>query len=110
MNSQLKIPKPVNEPVLGYGPGSVEKKALKARISQLKSAADVDIPLYIGEKEIRTGTTIDCRPPHDHAKKLGRCHQGGAKEMNAAIAAALKVRKEWAATPWHVRASIFLKA
>lgn len=109
MNSRLKVPEPVNEPVLAYGPGSVEKKALKGRIAQLKSA-EVEIPLYIGGKEIRTGKTVDCRPPHDHAKKLGRCHQGGSREMSAAISAALKARKEWAAAPWHVRASIFLKA
>ena len=109
MNGTPKTPPPLNEPILPYGPGSVEKKSLKARIAQMKST-EVDIPLYIGDKEIRTGKTGDCRCPHDHAKKLGRYHQGGAKETAAAISAALKARKEWAAMPFAARAAIFLKA
>lgn len=109
MNGRFHVPPPVNEPVLAYGPGSIEKKAFKARLVELRSK-EVDIPLYIGGKEIRTGKTTDVRPPHDHARKLGKWHKGGAKEAQQAIAAALKARKDWAATPWHVRASIFLKA
>lgn len=109
MNARFRVPQPINEPVLAYAPGSPEKKAIKARLLQLKSK-ETDVPLYIGGKEVRTGKTGEIRAPHDHSLKLGKFHKGGAKEINAAIAAALKVRKEWAATPFHVRASIFLKA
>ena len=109
MNGIAQVPPPVNEPLLAYAPGSVEKRALKARIAQLK-ASEVSIPLYIGDKELRTGKLADCRSPHDHGRRIGRYHYGGAKEANAAIAAALKARKEWAATPLSTRAAIFLKA
>src|ERR1039457_452336 len=78
-------------------------------ISELKSK-EIDIPLYIGGKEVRTGKTADCRCPHDHARKLGRYHKGGPKEFKAAVNAALGARREWAATPFHARAAIFSRA
>ncbi|MBI4387030.1 MAG: L-glutamate gamma-semialdehyde dehydrogenase [Elusimicrobia bacterium] len=109
MNGRLNVPFPANEPVLSYAPGSYEKKALKARILEMRSK-EADIPLHIGGREIRTGKKGDCRPPHDHASLLGHYHKGGPKEIRDAVDAALKARREWAATPWHVRASIFLKA
>ncbi|MBI4348854.1 MAG: L-glutamate gamma-semialdehyde dehydrogenase [Elusimicrobia bacterium] len=109
MNALPVIPTPVNEPILNYGPGSAEKKALKARLAELKGR-EVDIPLTIGGKEVRTGKTSDCNPPYDHARKLGRFHKGGPKEFKAAIDAALRARREWAATPFQARAAIFLRA
>ncbi len=109
MNSRPSVPIPVNEPLLGYAPGSPEKKALKARLREMKTR-EVDIPLYIGGKEVRTGKTQECRPPHEHSHRLGRFHLAGSKEVSAAIAAALKARREWAATPPQARAAIFLKA
>ncbi len=109
MNAKIQIPAPVNEPVLAYRPASPERRALQARLAQLKSRK-IDIPLYIGGKEVRTGKRGDCRSPHDHAQLLGRFHEGGAKETRQAIAAAVKAQKSWAAMPFDARAAIFLKA
>ena len=55
MNARLQVPKPYNEPVLSYAPGSAEREALKARLAELKSEK-ADIPLYIGGREVRNGT------------------------------------------------------
>ena len=52
MNARVRVPQPVNEPVLEYRPGSAERKNLKSRVAQLK-ADKIDIPLYIGGKEVR---------------------------------------------------------
>ena len=109
MNARFAIPTPVNEPILGYAPGSPERKVLKDTLKSMK-ARQADIPLVIGGREVRTGKLADCRPPHDQSVLLGRCHRGGAKEAEAAVAAALKARREWAATPFHARAAVFLKA
>ena len=46
-------PLPSNEPVLNYLPGSKERKQLKAVLAELKSTK-LDIPMYIGGKEVRT--------------------------------------------------------
>ena len=109
MNARFQVPKPYNEGVLEYLPGSKERKSIKARLSELKSEQP-DIPLYIGGKEVRTGDAGECRSPYDHKQKLGTFHQGGAKEVEAAISAAMKAREEWSRMPFHARAAIFLKA
>ncbi|MBI4375309.1 MAG: L-glutamate gamma-semialdehyde dehydrogenase [Elusimicrobia bacterium] len=109
MNARFEIPKPSNEPVLEYRPGSPERKALKARIAQLK-AERPDIPLFIGGQELRTGKTSECRSPYDQAQGLGRFHQGGSAQTQAAIEAALKAQQDWSRMPFHARAAIFLKA
>jgi 1-pyrroline-5-carboxylate dehydrogenase len=109
MNLRPNIPTPVNEPVLGYAPGSPEKLALKAKIKDLR-AQEIDVPLFINGEEVRTGNTGDVRCPHEHRHLLGRYHKGGKAEVKKAIAAAVRAQKDWAAMPFHARASIFLKA
>jgi 1-pyrroline-5-carboxylate dehydrogenase len=102
-------PLPANEPVLSYAPGSPEKAALKAAIKELKSAP-IDVPMYIGSEEIRTGNTVEIRPPHERKHLLGKFHVGEVKHVTRAINAALKVKDKWAAMSWENRANIFLKA
>jgi 1-pyrroline-5-carboxylate dehydrogenase len=102
-------PMPVNEPVLNYAPGSKEKLALKAALKELKSTK-ADVPMYIGSEEVRTGKTIDIRPPHERKHLLGQFHVGEAKHVTKAINAALRVKDKWANMSWENRANIFLKA
>ncbi|MBC7937983.1 MAG: aldehyde dehydrogenase family protein, partial [Rhizobacter sp.] len=102
-------PLPANEPVLNYAPGSAEKKRLKEVLKELK-AAKVDVPMYIGSEEVRTGNTINIRPPHEHKHVLGQFHTGEAKHVTKAINAALKAKDKWANLSWENRANIFLKA
>ena len=109
MNAIIDVPKPVNEPILEYRPGSPERIKLKQRIEELKKEKPV-IPLYIGDKEIRTGKLGECRSPYDHGQLLGKYHAGGAKEIGSAINAALKVRRAWREMPFEDRAAVFLKA
>lgn len=108
-NAYFKVPTPVNEPISSYAPGSPEKVELKAKIQELKSM-QVEVPLIIGGKEIRTGNTAELRVPHDHSVKLGVYHKAGEKEVNMAIEAALAAQQEWADLPWEHRVSVFLKA
>ncbi|MFM7709299.1 MAG: L-glutamate gamma-semialdehyde dehydrogenase [Ferruginibacter sp.] len=102
-------PLPVNEPVYSYAPGSSERKALKEAVKSLKSQV-LDVPMYIGANEVRTGTLIDMRPPHEHKHLLGHFHRGEASHVRKAIQAALKVREKWSNLSWENRANIFLKA
>ncbi|MHC4916181.1 MAG: L-glutamate gamma-semialdehyde dehydrogenase [Planctomycetota bacterium] len=100
---------PVNEPVLSYRAGSPERAEAKARLAELKSA-EVEIPLVIGGREVRTGNLADCRPPHEHAHKLGVYHKASPEEVSAAIAAATEAREDWASRPWEERLAVFRKA
>lgn len=102
-------PLPVNEPVLNYAPGSAEKKRLKEVLKELKQSK-VDVPMYIGSEEVRTGKTVGIHPPHEHTHTLGQYHTGDATHVKKAINAALKVKEKWANLSWENRANIFLKA
>ncbi len=102
-------PHPINEPILGYAPGSPEKTALKAKLAELGGSV-MEIPLVIGGKEVRTGKTIDVTSPHDHRKLLAKVHQAGPAEVKAAVASAVEAQKWWQHTKWEDRAAIFLKA
>jgi len=105
----FNYPSPINEPVLSYAPGSVEKIALKKAIADLKNKS-LDIPMVINGKEIRTGVQQAIHPPHEIKHTLGHFHVGTKKEVNLAIASALKVRNAWVNMNWEARAHIFLKA
>lgn len=109
MNGIFRVPKPINEPVLGYNPGSPEKAELKAKLAELRNKV-LDIPLVIGGKEIRTGNSGDCRCPHNHDHLLGRYSKGNATHVKMAVEAARKAYSTWSKMPWEARASIFLKA
>jgi 1-pyrroline-5-carboxylate dehydrogenase len=105
----FNIPTPTNEPVLNYAPGSAERAALKAALTEGR-AKQLDIPMYIGGKQVRTGKTGTVRPPHDHQHILANYHIGDASHVNAAIDAALAAKAGWEALAWEERAAIFLKA
>ena len=102
------IPKPINEPIRNYEPGSPEKASLKEKLAEL-SQKEIEIPLIIGGKEVRTGDTGKCIMPHNHGHVLATFHQAGEKEVTQAIESAQVAWKQWSTTPLQERAAIFLK-
>ena len=102
------IPKPINEPIRNYEPGSPEKASLKEKLAEL-SQKEIEIPLIIGGKEVRTGDTGKCIMPHNHGHVLATFHQAGEKEVRQAIESAQVAWKQWSTTPLQERAAIFLK-
>ncbi|MCG8697824.1 MAG: 1-pyrroline-5-carboxylate dehydrogenase, partial [Bacteroidales bacterium] len=89
------VANPKNEPTLSYAPGTKEREELQEALKKAKSE-EIEIPMYIGGKEVFTGKTKDIRPPHEHAHKLGCYHEGDTKEIQDAIKSALAVKEEWA--------------
>src|SRR5690554_5780682 len=108
-NGYFYFDTPQNEPVREYAPGSEDALNLQKALKQLKST-EVDIPMYINGKEVRTGDKVEMRPPHERDHLLGHFHQGNETHVNEAIQAALEAREAWAATSWEHRAAVFLKA
>ncbi|MFC2167027.1 L-glutamate gamma-semialdehyde dehydrogenase [Acidobacteriota bacterium] len=109
MNGVIKVPAPSTEPIKGYAPGSPEKASLKAQLKKMLSE-EIEIPLIIGGKEVRTGQMADCRVPHDHGHLLGRYHKAGPDEIGKAVEAAKTAWKDWSEMDWVSRSSIFLRA
>src|SRR6201998_242523 len=105
----FKVPTPYNEPIKNYAPKSAERVELQAMLKHLRSQ-ELDIPMYIGGKEVRSNDKIRLAPPHDHKHTLGHFHKSTKEHVKQAIEAALAAKEHWADLSWEHRASIFLKA
>ncbi|WP_228850614.1 L-glutamate gamma-semialdehyde dehydrogenase [Aegicerativicinus sediminis] len=105
----FNVPIAVNEPVKTYAPGSPERDAvLSAYKSMFKS--QIEVPLFINGKEVKTTSTKPMSPPHDHKHIVGHYHLAEKKHVEEAIETALEARKKWSQLSWEQRAGIFLKA
>ncbi|MFT7668155.1 MAG: 1-pyrroline-5-carboxylate dehydrogenase [Planctomycetota bacterium] len=105
----FQVPTAKNEPIKSYAPASPERAALKSKLKELV-ANEIEVPLIIGGKEVRTGNLGKMVMPHNHGHTLGTFHKAGAAEVKAAIDAAENARGDWDAMPWQDRAAIFLRA
>ena len=100
---------PQNEVVLNYAPNSTEKKLLQKAMEEAKSV-EKDIPMYIGNQEIRTEDKRRLSMPHEHAHTLGYYHFGDEYHVGQAIRAALNAKEAWGKFTREQRSRIFLKA
>ena len=107
-NAIFEFPYPGNEEIKSYAPGTPERKELSAKLNELMSQ-EIEIPLIIGGKEIRTGDTGKVVMPTNHSHVLATYHKAGPEEVQMAIDAALQARKQWSEMPWEERASVTLK-
>ncbi len=105
----FNIPKPVNEPIKSYAPGTPERETLQAEMKRIMSS-EAEIPMRIGNQDVRSDNKLKISPPHNHKHTVGHYYKGNKKNIEDAINAAMKARKDWANMPWEHRASIFLKA
>jgi 1-pyrroline-5-carboxylate dehydrogenase len=105
----FSYPLPVNEPIYNYAHGSAEKEALIITLAELKSTS-LDIPMYIGGEEVRTGKKGAIHPPHETSHTLAHFHAGDETHLQQAIDAALAAKEIWANMGWESRANIFLRA
>jgi 1-pyrroline-5-carboxylate dehydrogenase len=108
-NAIFQVPVPVNEPVLGYAPGTAERAQLKNAIQE-KAAVQIEIPLIIGGKPVLTGDLGQAVVPHNHRHVLATYHKAGQAEVQRAVEAAHEAWQDWSRMPWEARAAIFLKA
>ena len=109
-NAFFKTPLAINEPVKSYAKGSEDRTGLLSCYNTMYSQQPIDVPMYIGAKEIRTSNKKPMSPPHEHQKVLGHFNFGDASHVSDAIDAAMAARSAWANLPWEDRAAIFLKA
>lgn len=105
----FQVPSPKNEPIFSYAPGTPERAQVKATLADL-SAQQLDIPMFIGGKEVRTADKRPLSPPHNHQQVIGHYSRGTGEHVKQAIDAALAAKADWEATSWEHRASVFLKA
>lgn len=108
-NGVFQVPVAVNEPVKAYAPGSTERESLLNKYNEMYNR-EIEISMFIGGKEVKSGKLENLTPPHDHQRVIGKFHRGDKSHVETAVQAALDAKAEWEATSWEHRASIFLKA
>ncbi len=108
-NAIFRINEFKNEPILNYNIGSEERQELENKLAELKNG-NLEIPIIIGGKEIRTNNTVKCVVPHNKNKSIGYYHVASENEVKLAIKAAMDAKNEWQSMSYDRRMMIFLKA
>jgi 1-pyrroline-5-carboxylate dehydrogenase len=104
-----RVPEPLNEPVLGYAPGSPERASLQRRVNAMAKER-VEARMVVGGRELAGTSTFEVRAPHRHDLILADVHAAGPDQVGKAIGAALAARPAWAALPWEERIAVALRA
>jgi 1-pyrroline-5-carboxylate dehydrogenase len=105
----FRVPQPYNEPIRSYAPGTPERASVKARLAELSDARS-EVPMLIGGQRRAGERTAEIFAPHRHELAIASYAVGGRRDFEAAVEAALLARREWADTPFHDRAAVFLRA
>ena len=102
-------PRPLNEPIASYAPGTPERAALQARLRAMEHER-ISIPMVIGGKDVHADETFEAVMPHRKSHVLADVSKGGPEHVQQAIDAAREAHHDWSRTPWHERAAVFLRA
>ena len=105
----FKVPTPINEPVKSYSPGSSERKEVLDTYKKMIKE-NIEIPMYINGKDVKSDKTNFVSPPHDHKNIVGKYYLANESHVDQAISTALDAKESWENMSWENRAAIFLKA
>ena len=105
----FKVPTPINEPVKSYSPGSSERKEVLDTYKKMIKE-NIEIPMYINGKDVKSDETNSVSPPHDHKNIVGKYYLANESHVDQAISTALDAKDSWENMSWENRAAIFLKA
>ena len=97
---------PINEPILGYVPGSSERFALMDEMDRQMGEV-VEIPCIINGEAVYTGVTTTQVIPHDHGHVIANVHLAGRAEMEAACDAAVQAQQDWIDIGLEGRCAVF---
>ncbi|WP_030155721.1 L-glutamate gamma-semialdehyde dehydrogenase [Glycomyces sp. NRRL B-16210] len=110
MEALFTVPKPENEPINSYAPGTPERESLQKKLTEL-AGTRLDLDLNIsGEWRRGAGEAIEVVQPHNRAHVLGVTREATEAEWGEAVAAAKAARHDWIRTDFADRAAIFLRA
>ena len=105
------VPVPVNETVLGYGPGSKERAGIELALDRMAGEDPVELTATIdGVSKPASGDPFDVTMPSDHSHVLGHAANATRADATEAIDAALAAAPGWADLGFEQRATVFLRA
>jgi 1-pyrroline-5-carboxylate dehydrogenase len=105
------VPVPVNEAVLGYGPGSKERAGIEAALERMASEDPIELTATIdGVSKPASGESFEVTMPSEHSHILGHAANATRADATDAITAALAAAPGWAELSFEQRAAVFLRA
>ncbi len=111
MDAITDVPRPHNEPIKTYAPGSQERALIEARLAELADAEPIELTAAIGGERRRAGGDVfEVTMPSDHHHVLGVCANATQSDAAEAIESASDAAADWAALSFDDRAAIFLRA
>ena len=108
-DGHYRVPTPTNETVRGYEPGTAFRRGVREKLAQLSDATS-QVPMTIGGVHRKGASRRSLKSPHRHQHTIAEYEVGTKKDFQSAVDAALEARKGWAATPFHERAAVLLRA
>ena len=111
MDAITTPPRPINEPVHTYAPGTPERRRIVDELSRQSSADPAELPHIIGgAAHIGDGERLDVVQPHSHHEVLGTMTNATHDDARAAVDAAMTAQESWAHTTFDDRAAVLLRA
>lgn len=98
-----------NEPLLSYEKGSKERAELEKVLDEMASNV-TEVPLVIGDEEIKSDLCKYQVMPHNHKTKIAKYYWATPNLVQKAIDVAVKAQREWEKYPIEKRLDIWLKA
>ncbi|XP_076167716.1 delta-1-Pyrroline-5-carboxylate dehydrogenase 1 isoform X1 [Ptiloglossa arizonensis] len=114
LGSIVPVPNPTefpleNEPILSYKKGSPERVELEKTLDNMSNNCE-EVPLIIGEEEIKTTLCRYQVMPHNHKVKIAKYYWATPDLVKKAIDVAVKAQREWDKYPFEDRLNIWLRA
>ncbi|KAF4540474.1 Delta-1-pyrroline-5-carboxylate dehydrogenase protein [Lasiodiplodia theobromae] len=106
----FKVPAVNNEPNQHYAKGSVDRKKLEEAFERMRKQGPVEVPVYVGGKEIKSSAVHTQNNPSSHAEPVARFSNATTANVTTAIDSALKAKTSWESLSFADRAAVFLKA
>jgi 1-pyrroline-5-carboxylate dehydrogenase len=111
VDALIEVPVPVNEPVLGYAPGSPERAGVESALERMTNEDPIELTATIdGVTKPASGAPFDVAMPSDRSHILGRAANANQADATEAIGAALAAAPGWADLGFEQRAAVFLRA
>lgn len=98
-----------NEPVLAYRAGSHERGELADELKRT-SAVTEEVPIVIGDQNIKDGEPKFQVMPHNHGRKIAKYYYASEKTIQKAISVSVEAQARWDRTPYEERVRIWERA
>ena len=110
MDALTHVPDPYNETVRSYAPGTPEREAVEAQLSQYLAQSPVELTGVYDTCRSSSGPVLEVTMPSDHHHVLGRIAQTTKDDAVLAVETACAAQAEWAGLDFDSRAAVFLRA